>query len=71
MTERELTGLMYKLLSPKENPERWRLYLEFFDKHVLRLNMSANELDSAKVYGEYETEFVKLKDSRYIDLGAT
>lgn len=68
MTERELTGLMYKLLSPKENPERWRLYLEFFDKHVLRLNMSANELDSAKVYGEYETEFVKLKDSRYIDL---
>lgn len=68
MTERELTGLMYKLLSPKENPECWRLYLELFDKHVLRLNMTAEELDSAKVYGEYETEFVKLKDSRYIDL---
>ena len=68
MREEELTNLMYELLSPKENPERWRLYLEFFDKHVLRLNMTAEELDSAKVYGEYETEFVKLKDSRYIDL---
>ena len=68
MTEPELTNLMYELLSPKENPERWRLYLELFDKHVLRLNMTAEELDSAKVYGEYETEFVKLKDSRYIDL---
>ena len=68
MREEELTNLMYELLSPKENPERWRLYLEFFAKHVLRLNMTAEELDSAKVYGEYETEFVKLKDSRYIDL---
>lgn len=68
MDERELTGLMYKLLSPVENPERGRLYLELFDKHVLRLNMSPEELDSAKVYKEYYTEFVKLKDSRKIDL---
>lgn len=68
MKETELTKLMYELLSPVENPERWRLYLELFDKHVLRLNMTAEELDSAEVYGEYETEFIKLTDSRYIDL---
>ena len=68
MIERELTGLMYELLSPEKNPERGRLYLELFDKHVLRLGMSAEELDSAKVYEEYLTEFVKLKDSRKIDL---
>ena len=68
MIERELTGLMYELLSPEENPERGRLYLELFDKHVLRLGMSAAELAGAKVYGEYLTEFVKLKDSRKIDL---
>lgn len=68
MQETELTNLMYELLSPEENPERWRLYLELFDKHVLRLEMTADELDSAEVYDEYETEFVKLKDSRYIDL---
>ena len=49
MIERELTGLMYELLSPEENPERGRLYLELFDKHVLRLNMAAAELDSARV----------------------
>lgn len=68
MIERELTGLMYELLSPEENPERGRLYLELFDKHVLRLNMSADELDGAKVYGEYLTEFVKRKTSLRIDL---
>ena len=68
MTERELTRWMYELLSPEVNPERGRLYLELFDKHVLRLNMSPEELDSAKVDKEYCTEFVKLKDSRKIDL---
>lgn len=68
MDERELTGLMYKLLSPVENPERGRLYLELFDKHVLRLNMSPAELDSAKVYKEYFTKFVKRKSSLKIDL---
>ena len=68
MTERELTNLMYELLSPEENPERGRFYLELFDKHVLRLEMSAAELASAEVYREYLTKFVKLKDSRKIDL---
>lgn len=68
MKETELTNWMYELLSPVENPERGRLYLELFDKNVLRLNMSTAELDSAKVYKEYLTEFVKLKDSRRIDL---
>ena len=58
MTERELTNLMYELLSPIENPECGRLYLELFDKHVLRLNMSAEELDSAKVHGQYETKLL-------------
>ena len=66
MDERELTGLMYKLLSPKENPECWRLYLELFDKYVLRLNMTADELDSAEIYGEYPTKFTER--TRYIDL---
>ena len=66
MIERELTSLMYELLSPRENPERGRLYLELFDKHVLRLEMSAAELDSAKVYGEYPTQFIGR--TRYIDL---
>ena len=68
MQETELTNRIYELLSPEENPERGRLYLELFDKHVLRLNMTADELDSAKVCKEYLTEFVKLKDSRKIDL---
>lgn len=66
MNERELTGLMYELLSPKENPECGRLYLELFDKHVLRLEMTAEELDSASVYGEYPTQFIGR--TRYIDL---
>ena len=67
MTERELTHLMYELLSPEENPERGRLYLELFDKHVLRLNMTAEELDSAEVYGEYPTQLIGR--TRYIDFG--
>jgi len=67
MTERELTGRMYELLSPEINRERGRLYLELFDKHVLRLNMSKNELDSAKVYGEYPTRLIE-GHTRYIDL---
>ena len=62
MTERELTGLMYEILSS----ERGRLYLELFDKHVLRLNMSAAELDGAQIYGEYPTQFIGR--TRYIDL---
>ena len=66
MTERELTGRMYELLSPEVNRECGRLYLELFDKHVLRLNMSSDELDSAKVYGEYPTQFIGR--IRYIDL---
>ena len=66
MNERELTGLMYELLSPKENPECGRLYLELFDKHILRLEMSKAELDSASVYGEYPTQFIGR--TRYIDL---
>lgn len=66
MTERELTGRMYELLSPEVNRERGRLYLELFDKHVLRLEMSADELDSAKVYGEYPTQLIGR--TRYIDL---
>ena len=74
MIERELTGLMYELLSPRENPERGRLYLELFDKHVLRLNMSAAELDSAEVIGkvingkkdQYRTKLISA--SRPIDL---
>lgn len=63
MQETELTNLMYEILS---NPERGRLYLKLFDKHVLRLNMSPDELDSAKVYGEYPTQFIGR--TRYIDL---
>ena len=66
MIERELTNLMYELLSPEKNPECGRLYLELFDKHVLRLEMTAAELDSAEVYGEYPTQFIGR--TRYIDL---
>lgn len=74
MREEELTNLMYELLSPRENPERGRLYLELFDKHVLRLNMSAAELDSAEVIGkvingkkdQYRTKLISA--SRPIDL---
>ena len=66
MIERELTGLMYELLSPKENRECGRLYLELFDKHVLCLDMTADELDGAQIYGEYPTQFIGR--TRYIDL---
>ena len=71
MQETELTNLMYELLSPEENPERWRLYLELFDKHVLRLNMTAAELDSAKVIGKFKDrkdEQYRTKANRPIDL---
>ena len=67
MNERELTGLMYKLLSPKENPERWRLYLELFAKHVLRLDMTAAELDSAEIYGEYPTRFTERFGNHHVE----
>lgn len=50
MQESELCYSMYELLSPKKNPECGRLYLELFDKHVLRLNMTTEELDSARVF---------------------
>ena len=63
MVERELTRLIYEILS---NPERGRLYLELFNKHVLRLDMTADELDGAEVYGEYPTQFIGR--TRYIDL---
>ena len=62
MIERELTGLMYELLSPEENPERGRLYLELFDKNILRLNMTAAELDSAEIHGQYKTELLAKKE---------
>ena len=61
MIEHELTGLMYELLSPEKNPERWRLYLELFDKYILRLEMSSEELNSSKVHGQYETELLARK----------
>ena len=66
MMECELTSLMYKLLSPSRNNELGRLYLELFDKHVLRLEMSAEELDSAKILIEYPTQ--RIKRRRLIDL---
>lgn len=74
MQETELTNLMYELLSPEENPERGRLYLELFDKHVLRLEMTEEELNSARVIGkvidgkneQYRTKFISA--SRPIDL---
>lgn len=57
MREEVLTDLMYEILSS----ERGRLYLELFDKHVLRLDMTAAELDSAKVHGQYKTELLAKK----------
>ncbi len=57
MREEVLTDLMYEILSS----ERGRLYLELFDKHVMRLDMTAAELDSAKVHGQYETELLAKK----------
>lgn len=76
MTERELCYSMYELLSPKKNPECGKLYLELFDKHVLRLNMTAEELDSARVLVDdhkapeedrYHMQFIENKRKR-IDL---
>ena len=67
MREEVLTDLMYEILSS----ERGRLYLELFDKHVMRLDMTAAELDSAKVHGQYETELLAKKRKvkpRRIDL---
>lgn len=71
MQETELTNLMYELLSPEENPERGRFYLELFDKNVLRLNMTAEELDSAEVIGKFKDgkdEQYRTKAKRPIDL---
>ena len=76
MQETELYYSMYELLSPKKNPERGRLYLELFDKHVLRLNMTAEELNSARVLVDdskapeedrYHMQFIDNKRKR-IDL---
>ena len=66
MIENELRNLVYDLLSPEKNPKRWRLYLELFDKHVLRLNMTAAELDSAKFAKERHTKLIP--SSRPMDL---
>lgn len=66
MIETELRDLVYELLSPIKNPKCCRLYLELFDKHVLRLDMTADELDGAQIYGEYPTQFIGR--TRYIDL---
>jgi len=65
MTERELTGLMYEILSS----ERGRLYLELFDKHILRLEMTADELNGAKFYKERHTKLIP--SSRPMDLVIT
>ena len=51
--EEELSHFIYEVLSPEENSEYGRLYLELFDKYVLRLGMTADELDSAKVEKKY------------------
>lgn len=66
MVETELRNLVYELLSPEKNPEYGRLYLELFDKHVLRLNMTAEELDSAKFDKERHTKLIP--SSRPMDL---
>lgn len=69
MIETELRDLVYELLSPIKNPKCCRLYLELFDKHVLRLEMSADELDSAKFYKERHTRLIP--SSRPMDLVIT
>ena len=69
MIETELRDLVYELLSPIKNPKCCRLYLELFDKHVLRLEMSAEELDSAKFYKERHTRLIP--SSRPMDLVIT
>ncbi|MBE8951662.1 MAG: PD-(D/E)XK nuclease family protein [Quinella sp. 1Q7] len=61
---------MYEILSS----ERGRLYLELFDKHVMRLDMTAAELDSAEVHRQYPTKFlaeklkIPLKKAKKMDL---
>lgn len=70
MREEVLTDLMYEILSS----ERGRLYLELFDKHVMRLDMTAAELDSAEVHRQYPTKFlaeklkIPLKKAKKMDL---
>lgn len=67
MIETGFRNLVYELLSPKKNPECWRLYLELFDKHVLRLEMTAAELDSLKeIRPERHTKLIP--SSRPMDL---
>ncbi|MBR0060312.1 MAG: PD-(D/E)XK nuclease family protein, partial [Selenomonadaceae bacterium] len=66
MVENELRNLVYDLLSPEKNRKCWRLYLELFDKHVLRLEMTAAELDSAKLAKERHTKLIP--SSRPMDL---
>ena len=66
MIETDFRNLVYDLLSPEKNPEHWRLYLELFDKHVLRLEMTKAELDSAKFYKERHTKLIP--SSRPMDL---
>lgn len=66
MIETDFRNLVYDLLAPVENPECWRLYLELFDKHILRLNMTATELDSAKFDKELHTRLIP--SSRPMDL---
>ncbi len=76
MQESELYYSIYELLSPRKNPERWQLYLELFDKHVLRLKMTKKELESARVFVDdrkapeedrYHMQFIENKLKR-IDL---
>lgn len=69
MHETELRNLVYELLSPEKNSEYWRLYLELFDKHVLRLEMTADELIGAKFYKERHTRLIP--SSRPMDLVIT
>lgn len=66
MIETDFRNLVYDLLAPERNPKCWRFYLELFDKHVLRLEMTKEELDSAKFEKERHTRLIP--SSRPIDL---
>jgi len=66
MIETDFRNLVYDLLAPERNTKCWRLYLKLFDKHVLRLNMTAAELDSAELKRELHTKW--LPSSRPMDL---
>ena len=66
MIETDFRNLVYDLLAPERNPKCWRFYLELFDKHVLRLEMTEDELDNAKFYKERHTRLIP--SSRPIDL---